>query len=123
MRPSDPARLILSGGEVTVTLGAAQGGVGGPNAEYALALATYLNGHSQIHALAADTDGIDGAGDAAGGYIAPDTPENRTAIAAQDLAAHNAHGFFAATGGAVITGPTQTNVNDFRAILILPPAT
>ena len=122
MRPSDPARLILSGGEVTVTLGAAQGGVGGPNAEYALALATYLNGHSQIHALAADTDGIDGAGDAAGGYIAPDTLENRTAIAAQDLAAHNAHGFFAATGGAVITGPTQTNVNDFRAILILPPA-
>jgi hydroxypyruvate reductase len=122
MRPSDPARLILSGGEVTVTLGAAKGGIGGPNAEYALALSTYLNGHSQIYALAADTDGIDGAGDAAGAYIAPATLDNRAAQAAQDLAAHNAHGFFAAQGGAIITGPTQTNVNDFRAILILPPA-
>lgn len=122
MRPTDPARLILSGGEVTVTLGAAKGGLGGPNAEYALALATYLNGHSQIHALAADTDGIDGAGDAAGAYIAPNTLKNRNAEAAQDLAAHNAHGFFAVQGGAVVTGPTQTNVNDFRAILILPPA-
>jgi len=122
MRPSDPARLILSGGEVTVTLGAAKDGVGGPNAEYALALATHLNGHSQIYALAADTDGIDGAGDAAGGYISPNTLDNRSAQAAQDLAAHNAHGFFAAQGGTVITGPTQTNVNDFRAILILPPA-
>jgi glycerate 2-kinase len=122
MRPNDPARLILSGGEVTVTLGAAKGGIGGPNAEYALALAVYLNGHSQIHALAADTDGIDGAGEAAGGYITPNTLAGFTTQVAQDLAAHNAHGFFAATGGAVITGPTQTNVNDFRAILILPPA-
>ncbi len=122
MRPNDPARLILSGGEVTVTLGAAKGGIGGPNAEYALALACHLNGQAQIHALAADTDGIDGAGDAAGAYIAPQALSQRNAQAQQDLASHNAHGFFAAQGGAVITGPTQTNVNDFRAILILPPA-
>ncbi len=119
MRPSDPPRLILSGGEVTVTLGAEKGGFGGPNAEYALAMALALNGHPRIHALAADTDGIDGAGDVAGAMIGPDTPFKG---AEADLSTHNAHRFFARAGGAVVTGPTGTNVNDFRAILILPPA-
>ena len=119
MRPSDAPRLILSGGEVTVTLGAKAGGIGGPNAEYTLAMALALDGHPRIHALACDTDGIDGAGDAAGAMIGPDTP---LAGAARDLSAHNAHGFFARAGGAVATGPTGVNVNDFRAILILPPA-
>lgn len=118
MRPSDAPRLILSGGEVTVTLGPNATGIGGPNAEYALAMAIALQGHGQIHALAADTDGIDGAGTAAGAVIGPDTPHT---MAAADLAAHNAHGFFARHGGAIVTGPTQTNVNDFRALLILPP--
>lgn len=119
LRPNDAPRLILSGGEVTVTLGADTGGIGGPNAEYALAMALALNGHPRIHALAADTDGIDGAGTAAGAYIGPQSPLDG---AAADLAAHNAHGFFARHGGAVVTGPTQTNVNDFRSVLILPPA-
>jgi glycerate 2-kinase len=120
MRPIDPPRLILSGGEATVTLNSAATGQGGPNAEYALALAIALQGHGQIHALAADTDGIDGAGPAAGAVIGPATPCGAGAQA--DLARHNAHGFFAQSGGAVMTGPTQTNVNDFRALLILPPA-
>ncbi len=119
MRASDAPRLILSGGEVTVTLGANRGGLGGPNAEYALTLAMFVQNHPRIHALAADTDGIDGAGDAAGAMVGPDTPLQG---GAQDLARHNAHGFFARAGGALITGPTQTNVNDFRAMLILPPA-
>lgn len=122
MGPSDAPKLLLSGGEVTVTFGADRGGIGGPNAEYALALALALQSHPRIHALAADTDGIDGAGDAAGAQVGPDTLSGRQSAALRDLDTHNAHGFFAAAGGAIITGPTRTNVNDFRAILILPPA-
>ncbi len=120
MTAQDPPFLLLSGGEVTVTLGKQTGGaIGGPNAEYALALALALGNHPRIYALAADTDGIDGAGAAAGAVFGPDLPLDARAQA--DLAAHNAHGFFARCGGAVITGPTCTNVNDFRAILIMPP--
>ncbi len=119
MAPHDAPQLLLSGGEVTVTLGADAGGIGGPNAEYALALALALRGQPQIHALAADTDGIDGAGDAAGAVIGPATPLGAQATRA--LATHHAHSFFAGAGGAIVTGPTGTNVNDFRALLILPP--
>jgi glycerate 2-kinase len=112
--------LIISGGEVTVTLGDA-GGKGGPNAEYALALAIALKGHENIHAIACDTDGIDGDGDAAGAIISPDTLSRATAAgmdAGALLDAHDSYGFFNKLGDHVITGPTLTNVNDFRAILI-----
>jgi hydroxypyruvate reductase len=112
--------LILSGGEVTVTLGDAVG-KGGPNAEYALALAIALDGCDHIHAIACDTDGIDGEGDAAGALILPDTL-TRAAAAGIDprdlLDRHDSYGFFNKLGDHVITGPTRTNVNDFRAILI-----
>lgn len=118
LTPQDAPRLLLSGGEVTVTLGAQTHGIGGPNAAYALAMAIELQNHPRIYALAADTDGIDGAGDNAGAMIGPLTP---LIGAKADLDAHNAHGFFARVGGAIVTGPTRTNVNDFRAILILPP--
>jgi len=115
-------RLILSGGELTVTRRG--DGIGGPNAEYALALAIALDGAPGIHAIACDTDGVDGAAEVAGAVIGPDTLI-RAAKAVRDpraaLAANDAHGFFGAVGGQVVTGPTLTNVNDFRAILVLPP--
>jgi len=123
LRPGDPPLLLLSGGELTVTRRG--DGVGGPNAEYCLALALALGGAGGIHALACDTDGVDGAAEVAGAVIAPDTLA-RAAHAGIDpaaaLAANDAHGFFAALGDQVVTGPTLTNVNDFRAILIRPPA-
>jgi hydroxypyruvate reductase len=113
------AVLLLSGGEVTVTRrsGGDLGGIGGPNAEYALALAIALNGAAGIHALACDTDGIDGGAAVAGAIIGPKTPILGAQLA---LDRHDAHGFFAHAGGQVITGPTLTNVNDFRALLICP---
>ncbi len=114
--------LLLSGGELTVTRRGQ--GIGGPNAEFCLALALALQGHPQIHALACDTDGVDGAAEVAGARVAPDTLSRAARIgvdAAAALAANDAHSFFAALGDQVITGPTLTNVNDFRAVLILPP--
>lgn len=112
--------VILSGGEVTVTLGASAG-LGGPNREYALALALFLHGHPQIAALAADTDGIDGSGPAAGAFILPDTPAraHQMKLDAQAmLDAHESGIFFDRLGDNFITGPTKTNVNDFRAIVV-----
>ena len=112
--------LILSGGELTVT--ARGSGVGGPNAEYALALAIALDGFPDVHAMACDTDGVDGAAEVAGAYIHPDTLQLAAELGvdpAKALAENDAHTFHAATGGQVVTGPTLTNVNDFRAILIL----
>lgn len=115
--------LILSGGELTVTHLGHKGGRGGPNAEYVLALGQALAGAPGIWAIACDTDGIDGADAVAGAQIGPDFPA-RVAHAGQDpadaLARNDAHGFFAAIGGQVVTGPTLTNVNDFRAILVMP---
>ena len=113
--------LLLSGGECTVTR--TGGGVGGPNAEYALALAIALDGTTGIHALACDTDGVDGAAEVAGAMVTPETlakagTEGINAAAA--LANNDAHTFFQTIGDQVITGPTLTNVNDFRAILIEP---
>ena len=81
-----------------------------------LALALALDGHPQIHALACDTDGVDGAAEVAGAGVGPDTL--KTPGAAEALARNDAHSFFARAGTQVITGPTLTNVNDFRAILI-----
>lgn len=109
--------LLLSGGELTVTR--TGDGIGGPNAEFCLALALALQGHPRIHAIACDTDGVDGAAEVAGALIGPDTL--KTPGAAEALARNDAHGFFARAGSQIVTGPTLTNVNDFRAVLILPP--
>lgn len=108
--------VLISGGELTVTRRG--DGVGGPNAEYALALALALDGAPGIHAIACDTDGVDGAAEVAGALIGPRTLEGRRDAAAEALAANDAHGFFGGIGAQVVTGPTLTNVNDFRAILI-----
>lgn len=115
----DPGTVILSGGELTVTLD--RKGRGGPNAEYALALAEALGSGRPIYALAADTDGIDGSEDNAGAIVDPDTllRAHKTGLdPANFLANHNSYEFFAALDDLVMTGPTQTNVNDFRAILV-----
>ena len=119
-RPAGSKPLVLlSGGELTVTRRG--DGVGGPNAEYALALANALQGAAGIHAIACDTDGVDGAAEVAGAVIGPQTPA-KAARAGEDLQAaldaNNAHGFFEKIGDQVVTGPTLTNVNDFRAIWI-----
>ena len=117
LKSADRPVLLLSGGELTVTR--TGDGVGGPNAEFCLALALALQGHPQIHALACDTDGVDGAAEVAGALVGPDTL--KTPGAAEALARNDAHSFFARARAQVITGPTLTNVNDFRAVLILPP--
>jgi hydroxypyruvate reductase len=119
MAEADKPILLLSGGECTVTRKG--NGIGGPNAESALAAAIALNGQDGIHVLACDTDGVDGAAEVAGAYAGP-----QTLIAAQNagvrpdaaLANNDAHAFFETVGGQIVTGPTLTNVNDFRAILI-----
>ena len=115
--------LLLSGGECTVTRRG--DGRGGPNAEYALAAALALNEHPQIHVLACDTDGVDGVEEVAGAYAGPDTLciATQTGTSAKGaLAKNDAHSFFKAVGGQIVTGPTLTNVNDFRALLIMPKA-
>jgi hydroxypyruvate reductase len=112
-------RVILSGGELTVTRRGH--GVGGPNAEYALALALALGSAPGIHAIACDTDGVDGADEVAGAIIGPDTLDlarRRGADPQVALDRNDAHGFFYKIDRQVVTGPTLTNVNDFRAILI-----
>ncbi len=117
--PSDPPLLLLSGGELTVTRRG--DGVGGPNAEFCLALALALNGAPRIHAIACDTDGVDGAAEVAGAIVTSDTLARARGVGRDPQAAldrNDAHGFFAAIGDQVVTGPTLTNVNDFRAILI-----
>jgi glycerate 2-kinase len=113
--------LILSGGEVTVTLKAKGGG--GPNLEFCLALALALEGHPGIWGLACDTDGTDGASLSAGAIVAPDTLARAQVSgrsAATDLSTHDSEAFFGAIGDLVTPGPTGTNVNDFRAILMIP---
>ena len=113
--------LIVSGGETTVTVGEAGGGRGGRNAEYLLSLAIGLDGAEGIHALAADTDGIDGSEDNAGAVIDPGTL-SRARSAGLDpaacLARNDAYSVFEASGDLVFTGPTLTNVNDLRLILV-----
>ena len=113
--------VLLSGGECTVTRRG--DGVGGPNAEFCLGLAVALGGAPGICGLACDTDGVDGAAEVAGAIVAPDTLA-RARTAGTDptaaLARNDSHGFFAALGDQVVTGPTLTNVNDFRAILVEP---
>jgi len=114
--------LLLSGGETTVTLGAETPGRGGRNTEFLLSLAVALQGAPGIFAIAGDSDGIDGSEDAAGAIIGPDTLA-RAGLAglnpAAMLKAHDSYSLFAKLGDLVLTGPTLTNVNDIRAILIL----
>jgi glycerate 2-kinase len=119
LKSGDRPVLLLSGGELTVTR--TGNGIGGPNAEFCLALALALDGHPQIHAIACDTDGVDGAAEVAGALVVPDTLTGAHNPRAA-LADNDAHSFFAKVGAQVVTGPTLTNVNDFRAVLILPPA-
>jgi glycerate 2-kinase len=120
LRQDGRARAIISGGETTVTV-ANKSGRGGRNLEYLLGLALALDGAPGIHALACDTDGIDGTEEAAGAIIAPDTLARAAALGLDpvaSLANNDSYRFFEALGDLVVTGPTLTNVNDFRAILI-----
>lgn len=114
--------VLLSGGEATVTVTGT--GRGGRNVEFLLSLAIALNGHPRIHALAGDTDGVDGQEEIAGALLGPDSLARARGLGIKprdSLANNDGHGFFEALGDAVITGPTLTNVNDFRAIYIEAP--
>lgn len=120
-RTQQPLALI-SGGETTVTL-EPRHGRGGRNSEYLLALALAMRG-TPAWALASDTDGIDGSEDNAGALLTPDTlaRAGKLGVKAEAcLAAHDSHGFFAALGDLVVTGPTRTNVNDYRVLLLGMP--
>jgi glycerate 2-kinase len=111
--------ILLTGGETTVTVRGS--GRGGRNVEYLLSLAIALEGHGRIHALAGDTDGVDGQEEIAGAYLSPDSLERAIGLGLKPkemLDNNDAHSFFSALNDSVITGPTLTNVNDFRAILI-----
>ena len=123
-QPAAKPCVLISGGETTVTVrsGGGETGRGGRNAEFLLALAVHLDGLADVYALACDTDGIDGTEDNAGAIITPDTLK-RAAGAGLDakgyLVRHDSYSLFDAIGDLIKTGPTRTNVNDFRAILIL----
>ncbi len=122
-RHGEPARapcVLLSGGETTVTV-KADNGRGGRNTEFLLGLALALDGAPGVHALAADTDGIDGSEDNAGAFVTPDTLARARMLGVdprQQLAGNDAWGFFNALGDLLVSGPTRTNVNDFRALLV-----
>jgi hydroxypyruvate reductase len=118
--PAGKPCVLLSGGETTVMLKGQ--GRGGRNTEFLLGLALALDGAPGIHALAADTDGIDGSEDNAGAYVGPETPGRARALGLDGrthLADNDAWGYFAMLGDLLVTGPTRTNVNDFRALLIV----
>jgi hydroxypyruvate reductase len=118
-QPFEPPCVLLSGGETTVTVRGR--GRGGRNVEYLMSLAIALDGHPRVHALAGDTDGIDGQEEIAGASISPDTLERAWARGLRPremLDDNDGHGFFTALGDSIITGPTLTNVNDFRAMFI-----
>ena len=118
--PVPAPAVLLSGGETTVTIKG--DGIGGPNAEFTLALAVALKGMAGVYGLACDTDGVDGAAEVAGAIIDPDTLARAEAAGLNARAAlenNDAHSFFEALGDQIKPGPTLTNVNDFRAILIV----
>jgi hydroxypyruvate reductase len=122
LEPGAQPYVLISGGETTVTVSGR--GRGGRNTEYLLALGVALDGAPGVHALAADTDGVDGIEDNAGALLDPRSlirAERVGALAKAHLADNDAYGFFAAIGRLIVTGPTRTNVNDFRAIAIEPP--
>jgi hydroxypyruvate reductase len=122
--PRAQPTVFLSGGETTVTILDGRAGRGGRNTEFLLALGYALSGTNGIWALAGDTDGEDGAsGGGAGAILAPDSLKRAKALgldAGHHLAEHDSGGFFDSLGDLIRTGPTRTNVNDFRAILVLP---
>jgi len=121
-QPFEAPCILLSGGETTVTVRGR--GRGGRNVEFLLALGLALNGVDRVWALAGDTDGVDGVEEIAGAILTPDTLARAWSAGInpkQALADNDGHGFFAALGDSVVTGPTLTNVNDFRAILIGAP--
>jgi len=118
-QPAPPPCVLISGGETTVTVKGT--GRGGRNVEFLLSMAVELDGRPRIFAIAGDTDGVDGAEEVAGALLTPDSIERarRLGLNARALLADNdAHGFFRALGDQVVTGPTLTNVNDFRAVLV-----
>ena len=118
-QPFAPPCVLLSGGETTVTVRGK--GRGGRNVEFLLSLGITLHGHRGIHAIAGDTDGVDGQEEIAGALLAPDSLDrawSKGINPGDSLADNDGHGFFGALGDSVVTGPTLTNVNDFRAILI-----
>nr|WP_211115641.1 glycerate kinase [Arenibaculum pallidiluteum] len=118
-QPASPPLVLLSGGETTVTVRGK--GQGGRNAEFLLALGLALDGRPGISAVACDTDGIDGTTDAAGALLLPDTLERARTLGLDPRAAladNDAYSVFERLGDLVVTGPTRTNVNDFRAIVI-----
>jgi glycerate 2-kinase len=118
-QPFEAPCVLLSGGETTVTVRGK--GRGGRNVEFLLSLAIALEGHERVHALAGDTDGVDGQEEIAGAYMSPDSLARARALGLNPcdmLADNDAHRFFGALGDSVVTGPTLTNVNDFRAILV-----
>ncbi|MGE0013541.1 MAG: glycerate kinase [Azoarcus sp.] len=118
-QPVPPPCVLLSGGETTVTVRGS--GRGGRNVEFLLALALALDAARGIHAVAGDTDGVDGQEEIAGAFLAPDTLArawNKGIRPRDSLDNNDGHGFFGTLGDALVTGPTLTNVNDFRAILI-----
>lgn len=120
-QPLQAPCVILSGGETTVTIKG--NGRGGRNSEFMLSLFNELKGQAGVYALAADTDGIDGVEDNAGAMITPElfAQAEAAGLKAEDYLANNdSYGFFSQLGVLVETGPTRTNVNDFRAILVLP---
>jgi hydroxypyruvate reductase len=119
--PVPAPAVLLSGGETTVTLREGLGGHGGRNTEFLLGLALALNGAPQIHAIAGDTDGIDGTEDAAGAIVTPTTLARARAAGLNPRAMldrHDSYTLFKAIGDLVRTGPTLTNVNDIRAVLV-----
>ena len=119
-QPWEQPVALISGGETTVTVRG--NGRGGRCSEFLLALAVDLNGAEDIHALACDTDGIDGSEDNAGAILTPDSlkhAEKKKLDAAKLLDNNDGYGFFSALGDLVVTGPTRTNVNDYRVILVL----
>ena len=119
--PVAPTAVLLSGGETTVAIGNRRAGKGGRNTEFLLGFAIAAGGRRGVWALAGDSDGVDGTEDAAGALVTPDTlARARTAglDARQFLAAHDSYSFFDRLGDLVKTGPTLTNVNDIRAILV-----
>jgi hydroxypyruvate reductase len=118
-QPAEPPCVLISGGETTVMVRGR--GRGGRNVEFLLSLAIELGGLSNVFAIAGDTDGVDGAEEVAGAVVTPDTLRRAAAMGIRPkerLAENDGHGFFEALGDQVVTGPTLTNVNDFRAILI-----
>jgi glycerate 2-kinase len=120
-RPAQAPAILLSGGETTVTIGKGQAGRGGRNTEFLLGFAIAMAGEPDVFALAGDSDGIDGTEDAAGAIVTPGTLARARARGLNPhayLVAHDSYSFFDGISDLVRTGPTGTNVNDIRAILI-----